>query len=103
MRGNSVIAAAIAVTGAALGPFKTPDFTVQATVDGTGAVTAGFTVQVSNDPDLLAWIPLGTIALTGTTTATDGLACCGRWLFVRVLLTAITGTGAVANALVIGA
>jgi hypothetical protein len=68
--------------------------TFQATVSGTGAVTATVLVQVSNDPSELGWVTLGTITLSGTTTATDGFSSDARWQHVRANITAISGTGA---------
>ncbi len=74
--------------------FTVPQFnkTFQATVHGTGAVTATVVVEVSNDA--LYWVNLATITLSGTTSATDGFASSAEWLYMRERITAITGTGA---------
>ena len=64
----------------------------QATVTGTGAVTATVKIEVSNDN--AGWITAGTITLSGTTTATDGFAIQSPWLYVRANVTALTGTNA---------
>lgn len=69
-----------------------PGATVQARVTGTGAVTATVVVQVSNYTNV--WLTLGTLSLSGTTTATAGLALDAHWAYIRADLTALTGTGA---------
>lgn len=66
--------------------------TFQATVSGTGAVTSTVTIQVSNDGS--NWLTLGTISLSGTTSASDGFASSAPWVFVRANQTAISGTSA---------
>jgi len=68
----------------------------QATVTGTGAVTATVAIQVSNDDT--NWITLGTITLSGTTSATDGFTSDAPWGYVRANVTAISGTGAAVTA-----
>lgn len=66
--------------------------TVQATVTGTGTVTATVNIEVSNDGT--NFIVAGTITLSGTTTASDGFAMNASWLNVRANVTAISGTNA---------
>lgn len=66
--------------------------TFQGIVTGTGAVTATVLIQCSNDGT--NWLTLGTLTLSGTTTATDGFASAAPWAFVRANVTARTGTGA---------
>lgn len=66
----------------------------QAIVTGTGAVTATVAIQVSEDGVNWCTTALGTISLTGTTTASDGFATASAWKYVRANVTAITGTGA---------
>lgn len=63
----------------------------QATVTGTGAVTATVLVQVTLDGNLLT---AATITLSGTTTASDGVAVRIPWGSYAVNVSAITGTGA---------
>ena len=46
--------------------------TIEATVTGTGAVSATVVVQISNDET--NWLTLTTLTLSGTTTAFDGAA-----------------------------
>lgn len=69
--------------------------TVQASLSGTGAVSATVIVQVSNDNVL--FLDLGTIAVSGTTTASAGLAMDAAWRYMRVDLSAISGTSAQAT------
>lgn len=71
--------------------------TFQATVSGTGAVSATVVVQVSNDNS--NFLDLGTITLSGTTSASDGFVSEAPWVFVRGKVTAISGTGAAATLL----
>ncbi len=66
--------------------------TYQATVSGTGTVSATVVVQASDDN--VGWVTIGTITLSGTTTATDGFASTAPWIEVRGNVTAISGTGA---------
>lgn len=68
----------------------------QATVAGTGAVTATVNIEVSNEPrgSSQSWLVAGTITLSGTTTASDGFTINSPWKFVRANLTAVSGTGA---------
>lgn len=67
----------------------------QATVTGTGAVTATVVIEGSNNAS--NWLELGTITLSGTGSDTDGFGSIVPWLYVRSRLTAITGTGATVN------
>jgi hypothetical protein len=81
---------------------ESPYGTFQAIVTGTGAVTATIAVQVSNEANTFNgikanWITMGTITLTGTTTATDGFTTICPWRYVRANVTNVTGTGATAE------
>ena len=67
---------------------------VQATVTGTGAVSATVIIEAINNPASGNWLTLATITLTGTTAATDGFTFDAPWSYVRARLTAISGTGA---------
>lgn len=80
--------------GSTYGPGTSGEKTYQATVSGTGAVTATVVIQASNDPTNLGWLTLGTITLSGTTTATDGFATQAGWAYYRANVTAISGTSA---------
>lgn len=71
-------------------------FTVQATVTGTGAVSATVVVEASNDAT--NWLLLATITLSGTTSASDGAVFGAAWDMVRARCTAISGTGATVTA-----
>ena len=83
-------------TGAAMGAVQSPSRTFQASVTGTGAVTATVTISGSNDG--VNWVPLGTITLSGTAAATDGFVSQAVWLNIQAALTAISGTGAACTA-----
>ncbi len=74
--------------------------TVQATVSGTGTVSATVAIEVSNDNT--NFVTLGTITLSGTTSATDGFAFSAPWVYIRSNCTAISGTSA-ALSVVMGA
>lgn len=76
-----------------------PQRSYQATVTGTGAVSATVVIQVTND-NAVNWLDLGTITLSGTNSATDGFGCLVDWKFVRANVTAISGTGATVNVFV---
>lgn len=82
---------------------KSPHASFQATVTGTGVVTATVTVEVSNGPDaspVALETVAGTITLTGTTSSSDGLVTeNASWKFVRLKVTAISGTGATVTGL----
>ena len=69
---------------------KIPGGTFQATITGTGALTA--TVNVQASLDATNWITLGTITLSGTTTATDGFVNLGEWVAYRAVTSGVTGT-----------
>ena len=83
-------------TGAGDGHFKdSPHATFQATVTGTGAVTATVDIEVSNDGTNWLDTVAGTITLSGTTTHSDGFTTTSApWKYVRANVTAISGTGA---------
>ncbi len=70
----------------------------QASVAGTGAVSATVPVYVSHDN--ANWLLLGTISLSGTTAASDGFVAAGRWAYLRADVAAISGTGAAVTVLV---
>lgn len=68
------------------------NWSVQATVVGTGAVTADLSVQVSND--LVGWVEIQAIALSDSDLATNIYTVQSAYRHVRVEVEAITGTGA---------
>lgn len=80
--------------GSTAGPASSGEKSFQAVVSGTGAVSATVEIQVSNDVSTLGWVVLGTITLSGTTTATDGFVSEGAWKYYRVNVSAISGTNA---------
>ena len=71
-----------------------PKATIQATVTGTGAVTATVVIDCSNDGVNACATALGTISLSGTTSASDGFTTDAPWKFIRARTTAISGTNA---------
>jgi hypothetical protein len=71
-----------------------PTSTFQAVVSGTGSVTATVNIYGSNDGTNFATTALGTITLSGTTTANNGFTSVSSWKYVRADLTNLTGTGA---------
>jgi hypothetical protein len=71
-----------------------PFATFQATVVGTGAVTATVVIDVSNDGVYWCSTVLGTVSLSGTTSSSDGFTTTASWKYVRARVTAISGTGA---------
>lgn len=70
---------------------RAPSFS--ANVSGTGAVSATIQVQARNTASGV-WLTLGTITLSGTTSAADGFASLARYMEYRAVLAAISGTGA---------
>lgn len=99
--GSITLLNAVTVTGAGTGnqfSRSISNRTAQATVSGTGAVTATVNIEVSNDG--AGWIVAGTITLSGTTTATDGFVIQAPWLYSRGNVTAISGTGAAVTVVV---
>ena len=76
-----------------------PFSTFQASVNGTGAVTATVAIQGSNDNVNWAATALGTITLSATTTASDGFTTTAPWKWVRAVVSNVTGTGAVVTVL----
>lgn len=67
--------------------------TFQATVQGTGPVTAQVVIKVTNDLQA-DWCNLGTINLDGTDMASNGFASQTAWEHVRADLVSINGTNA---------
>lgn len=83
--------ATAATTGTAVDCWQSTR-SIQARVSGTGAVTATVLVEVSNDEAV--YLPLGTITLSGTTSATDGFAISPSFRTIRASVTAISGGSA---------
>lgn len=64
-------------------------YSFQALVAGVGAVAATVIIEVTNiSPN---WITLGTITLSGTTSASDGFVSLAPWGAVRARVTSPTG------------
>lgn len=86
---------AVAVTGPSIiGNPLTETKAIQAILTGTGAVSATIIIEAANTPDAEAWMPMGTISLSGSTAVTDGFVVEIQWLYTRARLTVITGTNA---------
>lgn len=79
-------------------PRKTTHRAYGAKVVGTGAVTATVLIYGRNGDDGGPGVLLGTITLSGTTSAADGFASDGAWSEVWADCTAISGTGAAVTA-----
>src|SRR6478736_3746187 len=80
------------VTSTSTGDWKfkdRPNTTIQATVVGTGAVTATVVIDVSNDGSHACATVAGTITLSGTTFDSDGFIIQAPWKYVRARVTAI--------------
>lgn len=79
---------------------ESPYSSFQAIATATsGAVSGTVLIQVSIEEDTFNgvksnWITMGTITLSGTTTATDGFTTICPWRYVRASVTAISGTAA---------
>lgn len=86
--------ATIATTGAAYaGPWNDARRAmVQATIDGTGAVSATVVVQGSNNGK--HWTQIGSMSLSGTDTDAKTLAVDYPWAHIRAVSSALSGTGA---------
>lgn len=96
MSTQTLISGTATATGSAMLASQRQARTFQATVSGTGAVTATLVLDVSNDPND-GWIPALTFTLSGTTTTTDGASLAPVWPYIRGRITGITGTAAVAK------
>lgn len=92
--------AATVQTGAGVRVYQ-PMRTFQASVSGTGAVSATVNIEVSNDN--ANFLFLDTIWLSGTGSDSDGFVSDAPWAYVRADLTAISGTGAEVDVIMGGA
>jgi hypothetical protein len=78
--------------------FNTSNFSsraFQATVQGTGAVTADVTVTVSNDN--IGFVPFAVFNLSGSGVVSEGQESFAPWTYIRVSLDTISGVGATAT------
>jgi hypothetical protein len=96
IQASTLLSTTTNTTGAAVLD-KIPGGTFQATITGTG--TVGVTVTVQASLDATNWVTLGTITLSGTTTATDGFVSLGEWVAYRAITASATGTIASINVL----
>jgi hypothetical protein len=78
--------------------FIAKDRTYQATVQGTGVVTATVLIEVSNNYDEVtgegSWVTLASISLNGENSDSDGASSIVPWKYTRANVLAIDGTGA---------
>lgn len=72
----------------------------QATVKGAGLVTATVLIQATLNG--IDWLTLGTITLSGTSSASDGFSSSSSWAAFKAKVTAISGTGATVTVLMGG-
>lgn len=72
------------------------NYTYQASVAGSGSVSATVLIQGSNEPPGNGnWVTLGTITLSGTNSASDGFQSQANWVYIRANLTAISASSTV--------
>lgn len=64
----------------------------QVNISGTGAVSVTATPSFSNDGS--NWIAGTALTLSGTNSDTDGFTLDGAWVYCRIALSSISGTGA---------
>jgi hypothetical protein len=76
-----------------------PKAAIQATVTGTGTVTATVNIEYSNDGVNPCATLGGTITLSGTNSASDGFTSDSPWKWIRANVAAVSGTGATVNSL----
>ena len=69
-------------------------FTYVSPTSGTLSAAATATGKVQTRFQANKWVSLGTVTLTGTLENSDGFATASGWKWVRVNVTAISGTGA---------
>jgi hypothetical protein len=72
-----------------------PGATVHASLTGTGAISSTVVIRVGNISGV--WLTLGTITLSGSGSATGGLALDAHWVYISANVTAISGTSATLN------
>lgn len=72
--------------------------TYQATVSGTGSLTATVKFYGSQNNTNFPSIPFGTITLSGSSMVTDGFASVAAWPYVKCDISNITGTSASVDA-----
>lgn len=89
---NRLITTTTIATGAKFNLNTIYPFSVQGSIDGTGAVSATVAIKCSNDG--IHWISVQSIALTGTTTHTLGYVLTQPYAYILADVTAISGTGA---------
>ena len=71
--------------------------TVNASVRGTGAVSATINILGSNMPEADTYVVVATITLTGNNIAIDSFVADAPWAYTSAELASITGTNATVN------
>lgn len=95
--GGSLTRTALLTAATATGPgspvpdFGAPSFTGEVT--GTGAVSAAVRIEARNTASGV-WTTMGTLTMSGTTSAGDSFGSLIRYMEYRANVTAISGTGA---------
>ena len=72
---------------------------VQVILTGTGAVTA--IVNTMGSADGANYFKIATTSMSGTTSVTEGFTIKDPWQYIRADITAITGTSATVNVLMV--
>lgn len=75
-------------------PLVPKERTIEAFIDGTGAVSATLKVYGANTKRATNGVLLATITLSGTNSDAAGSILSSNWGYVYVVLSAISGTGA---------
>ena len=94
-----ISAAAAAVTSAVIPGSDWADKSVSVLLTGTGAVTASFAIDATNDPlqGTNSWVQIDTLNLSGTAATSAAVAMQNRFLYYRFRLVSISGTSAAAT------
>lgn len=82
--------------GAAVPGGQIASFSAQASVTGTGSVSATVVIEGSNNGD--DWVQIATLSMSGTGRATDGGVAQTLWSQIRARVSAISGTNASVSA-----
>jgi hypothetical protein len=97
---NKIITVLPAATSVSTGPAiyllkeDTRNIAYQATLTGSGAISATVVIEVSNDN--VGWISDGVaeLIMAGTTLVSSGFVATATWAYTRARITALVGTNA---------
>lgn len=95
---SRLLEASVTTTGESF-PMHEAPCSVQATVTGSGAVSATVVIEVNNDG---AWLTFDTLTLSGTTMATGASVCAVRYNHMRARLTGVSGASALVRVTAVG-